>query len=68
MSTARKVEKPVDRFVSVRAAGRMIGKNKGTVIAMALRGELEHELVAGRTVITRKSIETYLAARDAAHQ
>lgn len=66
MSTARKMDSTVDRHVSLPVASRLVGKNRATVKAMALRGELTHEIVAGRVVITRESVEKYIAARDAA--
>lgn len=51
-----------DRYMSVPVAARTLGKANATVLSMIVRGELVGELVAGRTVVTRESVERYLEA------
>lgn len=60
MDTVRKT--PVeDRHLSVPQAARAIGKANATVLSLIVAGELTAERVAGRTVITRESVEQYKA-------
>lgn len=54
-----------DPWVSVPAAARLLGCANATVLAKALRGEIEAQVVAGRTVISRASIDRALAAAAA---
>lgn len=61
-TSARKVEPATaDLWVSVPKAARAIGKAHATVLALALRGELETQQVDGRVFVSRASIEAYLA-------
>lgn len=60
MDVARKTV--IDRFLSISQAAKELGKANATVLAMVVRGELQSELVAGRTVITRESVERYNAS------
>lgn len=64
MDAARKTE-AIDRYLSVPRAARELGVANATVLSLALRGELESDLVAGRTVITRASVERFISQRDA---
>jgi len=50
-----------DPYYSVPQAAREIGRAEATVRSLALKGELESGLVAGRTVITKKSVAEYKA-------
>jgi excisionase family DNA binding protein len=64
-STARKQRqeaRPVDPWMSVREAARQLGIAPPTVLTRVIRGELEAQSTAGRTVISRASVERALAA------
>ena len=62
MPSARKTEPKTDRWLSLSEAARQLGTTRHTVLARALRGELETQQVAGRTVVSRESVEQALAA------
>lgn len=55
----------VDGHISVQAAARETGLSRPGVLAAALRGELVADIVAGRTVIRRDSVERYNARQAA---
>lgn len=69
MASAMTEDRPrgmIDEHLSVPAAARATGLSRPGVLGAALRGELVAEIVAGRTVIRRDSIERYNARqRDA---
>jgi hypothetical protein len=67
MNAARKEAAGVteDRYMSVPMAARTLGKAQATILSLIVRGALVGEVVAGRTVVTRESIEQYLAANPA---
>lgn len=50
-----------DRYLSVPQAARALGKANATILSLVLRGDLSGEVVAGRTVVTRESVEQYKA-------
>lgn len=54
-----------DRYLSVPQTAKAIGKAQATVLSLVVAGELEGERVAGRTVITRASVEQYRARTSA---
>lgn len=54
-----------DPWMSVLAAGRELGCAPQTVLKRALRGEFETLLVAGRTVVSRESVERAVEAARA---
>lgn len=59
-NTVRKVKaepRPVDPWVSVREAGRLLGIAPPTVLTRVVRGELEAQTVGGLVFISRSSIE-----------
>lgn len=58
------VTRKEDRWLSLVAAGALIGISRHTVLRMALREELESDQVAGRTVISRRSAERERRRRD----
>jgi hypothetical protein len=64
MNAARKEATSVteDRYMSVPVAARTLGKAQATILSLIVRGALVGEVVAGRTVVTRESIEQYQAA------
>lgn len=51
----------VDEHMSVPAAARATGLSRPGVLGAALRGELVADIVAGRTVIRRDSVEAWKA-------
>lgn len=59
----RMTDQATDGWVSIREAARLLGIARPTVLTKALRGELVVQTVAGRTVVSRESIER---ARSAA--
>jgi excisionase family DNA binding protein len=66
MSTALKHAEPTpqtDPWMSVPAAARALGVTPPTVIAWAFKGRLVHTRVAGRTVVSRESVEKLIAER-----
>jgi hypothetical protein len=54
-----------DEYFSVPQAAREIGKANATVLSLVVAGELAGRRVAGRTVITRESVEQYKARATA---
>ena len=63
-STARKQKaenRAVDPWMSVREAARQLGIAPPTVLTRVIRGELQAQSTAGRTVISRASVEAALA-------
>lgn len=48
-----------DEYVSVPQAAKALGKAAATIRTLALKRELVGEIVAGRVVITRQSIDAY---------
>jgi hypothetical protein len=67
MNAARKEAASVteDRYMSVPMAARALGKAQATILSLIVRGALVGEVVAGRTVVTRESIEQYQIANPA---
>lgn len=61
MGTAMTEERQglIDGHMSVQAASKETGLSRPGVLAAALRGELVADIVAGRTVIRRDSVERY---------
>lgn len=67
MPSTRKIRKPQeDAWLSVRAASQILGESRFTILARAIRGELEAQYIAGRTVISRASVERALGDSEAA--
>jgi len=66
MPSARKAVADPEGWVSLPVASRMLRVSRQTTLTMALRGELDAQHIAGRTVISRDSIEKALAAKGAA--
>lgn len=62
MDEVRKAGGPeVDPHVSVTQAGRELDRAPATIKTLALSGELETAVSAGRLVVTRKSLDAYKA-------
>ncbi len=47
-------------------AARLLGESRLRLLARCAKGELESQYIAGRTVISRESIDRLLAQRDEA--
>lgn len=58
MTTARKTQMgEPDAWVSLRAASEMLGQTRHTVLMRIVKGELTGQVIAGRTVVSRESVE-----------
>lgn len=64
MAIVRKA--PPDRWMSLPEAAKTLGVTRHAVMTRALRGELESQTVAGRTVVARADVERMAAEGDAA--
>lgn len=53
----------VDPWVSLKAAAAMLGMSRQTVLTLALKGDIVAQHIAGRTVVTRESVDRLLANR-----
>lgn len=63
MTTARKPEPVADEdWISLVEAARILGESRQTVLARAVKGELVAKHVAGRTVVSRQSVDRCMAA------
>lgn len=65
MSPSRKKAQPDDQYLSVAEASRRLGVSRPTVLAWAGKGQLVVEVIAGRPVVTRASVEQHQAANAA---
>lgn len=63
MDAARKQEG--DRWMTVRQAAQALGIAPQTVYARALDGQLKTEVIAGRRLVERASVEQVLASTPA---
>jgi hypothetical protein len=52
-----------DPWMSLKEAAKALGMARQTVLTLALKGEVEAQHIAGRTVVTRESVERLLATR-----
>ncbi len=66
MSAARKTDYGTDGWVSLLASTKLLGESRLKVLGRTVKGELESQYIAGRTVISRESIDRLLAQRDEA--
>lgn len=62
MVSARKKQKVEDPWMSLAEAARALGASRQTILARAVKGELEAEHIKGRTLVSRLSVERALAA------
>jgi hypothetical protein len=53
-----------DDWVSLGDAARMLGESRQGVLTRAVKGEVIAKHIAGRTVVTRQSVERVLAAKE----
>jgi hypothetical protein len=65
-NTRKNAEGPVDRFVSINDAAKALGESRTRVMTRIAQGQLEVEVIAGRTFITRESVSRVKAQKDAA--
>ena len=64
MATAarrNRAEDKKDEWVSIPQATKLMGVARHTLLARALDGEIETQVIAGRRVVSRASIEAALA-------
>lgn len=62
-SKVRKVQQDDnDAWVSLVTASKLLGQSRQTILLRAVKGELEAQFIAGRTVISRASVERALEA------
>lgn len=59
------IDAPADGWMSIATAARALKVAYNTVCAMALRGELESQTVAGRVFVNANSVERWLADHEA---
>lgn len=60
MAVAGKPKTKTDADVSLNAAAKAAGENRQTLLQRAVAGEIEARRVAGRTVVSRKSLNRLL--------
>ena len=53
-----------DAWLSVQGASDALGESRLKVLSRALKGELESQTVAGRTVISRVSVDRVKASKQ----
>ena len=63
MNAARKQKPEVDGWLSVHAAALALGTTRYRVARRAMHGELVTKLDAGRTVVSRASVDAALASQ-----
>jgi hypothetical protein len=56
----RKEKELSNAWVSLVEASRLLGQSRQTILTRAVKGELEGKHIAGRTVISRASVERAL--------
>jgi hypothetical protein len=67
MEAARKTAEPTeDLWMSQPQAARALGCSRHGVLAAIAKGELVPGLVAGRSVVSRASVDALVASREAA--
>lgn len=66
MDSARKTDDTaapiVDRWMSLNEAAEVLEETRHSVLQRIVRRELEADVVAGRTVVSRESVERVLTA------
>lgn len=68
MSTALRrngTEERKDAWLSLPQAAKLLGVARHTLLSRALDGEIVTEVIAGRRLVSRASVEAALAAQDA---
>jgi hypothetical protein len=63
MGASSKAERQVDDWVSLVVAARELDEPREAVLRLAIQGELVAQVVAGRVVFTRDSIDRVIASR-----
>lgn len=65
MGVARKQELLDEaHWMGLVAASRALGETRLRILTLAVKGELEAKHVAGRTIISRESVERVLSLRN----
>ena len=57
MSATRKAKVQEDPWMSLYKASVLLGQTRHTLLNRIIKGELEAQIIAGRTVVSRKSVE-----------
>lgn len=57
MASTRKATADRDPWMSLVAAARALDTTRQTVLTLAIKGDIEAQHVAGRTVVSRASVE-----------
>lgn len=52
-----------NEWISLVEAARLLGESRQTVLSRAVKGEVVAQHIAGRTVVSRESVERVLAER-----
>lgn len=63
MTAARKTRQSEDPWVSLVEAARMLGESRLAVLARSVKGEVEAKHIAGRTVVSRASVQRLLRGK-----
>lgn len=65
MTNPRKPPKPRDPWMSLVAAAKQLGETRQTVLTRAIKGEVEAKHIAGRTVVSRESVDRLTPRKSA---
>lgn len=66
-ATAKKGGSALDaEWVGLVVAARELGENRQSVLVRAIKGDLEAKHVAGRTIVSRASLDRVLATKKEA--
>jgi hypothetical protein len=66
MATAEKIRVGSDGWISLVHAAQMLGETRLKILTRAVKGEIEAQHIAGRTIVTRASVERLIANRQSA--
>lgn len=65
MPTARKKRVPEDsEWMSLADAARALDESRLSVLTRAVKGEVTAKHIAGRTIVSRESVDTVLAEKS----
>lgn len=64
MGTARKADALAEKWMTLVEASRLLGETRLKILSRSVKGELEAQHLAGRTVISRESVDRILAERQ----
>lgn len=63
MSTARKPRIDNEEWITLLAASRELGESRLSVLSRAVKGDIEARHVAGRTIVSRASVDRVKASK-----